>query len=239
MGSQARDVFPIDGVLIDLHGTLIDQGSGQTWIDTALTHLGESREVHPELAPFLDRIWENAREFDPGSARDLDADVHHAVFHKLIADFQLDEGFTEALYTTMLDPWQPYTDALPMLKTLRREGVLTYVLSNIGVPIDHVLDRTGISAHIDGRILSYEVGGVKPDPVIFQAALDAMNLPADSVLMVGDSPKDDAGAGFLGIRTLLLPRTFGSTHGLDLVTALVRASRSEDFGRIPTATQSV
>jgi FMN phosphatase YigB (HAD superfamily) len=39
--------------------------------------------------------------------------------------------------------------------------------------------------------------------------------------MVGDSWKDDAGAGALGIRTLILPRTRGRVHGLDAVLRLV------------------
>ena len=226
MGSQARAVDPIDAVLFDLHGTLIDQGTGQAWIDRAMRRLDDTRTVPEGLAGFLERIWENAREFDPQSTRDLDATVHHAVFHKLIADFRLDEEFTEALYASMLEPWAPYQDALPTLRALREAGVRIFVLSNIGVPIDHVLDRTGIGALIDGRVLSYEVGHVKPDAGIFRAALDAMDVDASAVLMVGDSAKDDAGAGFLGIRTLILPRTFGPIHGLDLVRALVMASRS-------------
>lgn len=226
MGSQARAVDPIDAVLFDLHGTLIDQGTGQAWIDRAMRRLDDTHTVPEGLVGFLERIWENAREFDPQSTRDLDATVHHAVFHKLIADFRLDEEFTEALYASMLEPWAPYQDALPTLRALREAGVRIFVLSNIGVPIDHVLDRTGIGALIDGRVLSYEVGHVKPDAGIFRAALDAMDVDASAVLMVGDSAKDDAGAGFLGIRTLILPRTFGPIHGLDLVRALVVASRS-------------
>jgi FMN phosphatase YigB (HAD superfamily) len=39
--------------------------------------------------------------------------------------------------------------------------------------------------------------------------------------MVGDNPHDDAGAALLGIRTLLLPRTSGPRHGLDVVLRLV------------------
>ena len=220
-----RAVVPINTVLFDLHGTLIDQGTGQAWIDRAMLHLDTTRTVPDGLPGFLERIWENAREFDPQSTRDLDATVHHAVFHKLIADFHIDEEFTEALYASMLEPWVPYQDALPTLHALRDAGVGIFVLSNIGVPIDHVLERTGISALLDGRVLSYEVGHVKPDAGIFRAALDAMQVDASEVLMVGDSAKDDAGAGFLGIRTLILPRTFGPIHGLDLVRAIVVASR--------------
>ncbi len=39
--------------------------------------------------------------------------------------------------------------------------------------------------------------------------------------MVGDSWQDDAGAAAIGVRTLVLPRTDGPEHGLDLVLRLV------------------
>lgn len=224
MGSQAFGIPPINGVLFDLHGTLIDQGTGQAWIDAAVRVTPPRTPPPPDLPIFLDRIWENAREFDPNSTRDLDAGVHHAVFHKLIARFDLDDAFVEALYGTMLDPWTAYDDAVPTLQALRDLGVRVFILSNIGIPIDHVLERTGIAAQIDGRVLSYEVGHVKPDSGIFTAAVERMHLSPHEVLMVGDSAKDDVGAGFLGIRTLILPRTFGSVHGLSIVTEMVRAS---------------
>jgi FMN phosphatase YigB (HAD superfamily) len=62
---------------------------------------------------------------------------------------------------------------------------------------------------------------VKPDEPIVRAALASLGATAAETLMVGDSGKDDAGAAHLGIRTLLLPRTAGRTHGLGAVTALV------------------
>jgi FMN phosphatase YigB (HAD superfamily) len=39
--------------------------------------------------------------------------------------------------------------------------------------------------------------------------------------MVGDSPDDDTGAARLGVRTLILPRTRGPVHGLEVVLRLV------------------
>lgn len=217
---------PIDGVLFDLHSTLVDQGSALDWIDLALPRIDHVPEVTDDLVAFLDRIWENARIFDPDSRRDLGPADHHRVFHELIdAGPGIDRRFADALYETMLDPWHAYTDTVPTLQALRDLGVSVAVLSNVGVHIDHVLERSGIAAHVDARVLSYEVGHVKPDPEIFIAALAALDLPADRVLMVGDSPKDDVGAAALGIRTLILPRTTGSVHGLMLVADLVAASR--------------
>ncbi len=122
----------------------------------------------------------------------------------------------------MLDTWHAYDDAVPMLAALRELGVRTCLLSNAGVDIRSVLDREGITDWYDHAVLSYEVGVVKPDPRVFEAALGALDLPAASVLMVGDNAHDDGGGTVLGMRTLILPRTSGRTHGLAAVPALVR-----------------
>jgi HAD superfamily hydrolase (TIGR01509 family) len=218
---------PIDVVLFDLHSTLVDQGSATTWLELADPEGRFKSARTAELATFLERIWENARQFDPHSSRDLDPVAHYEVFHALMEHGPgIDRIFADRLYETMLDPWHAYDDTIPTLRALRDMDVHVVVLSNIGVEIDHVLERTGIAEHIDGRVLSLEVGHVKPGPEIFRAALAVTGLPASRTLMVGDSPKDDVGAAHIGIRTLLLPRTSGPIHGLDLVRGMVSASRT-------------
>ena len=219
----------IDGVVLDIHSTLVDQGDAREWLDRAL-----ARAPHPMDAgrreateAFLDRIWEGARISDPTSSRDLSFESHARVFHGLIAAGPgIDRTLSDALYDVMLDTWHAYDDALPTLVALRELGVRTCLLSNAGLPIRSVLDREGLTGWFDHAVLSYEVGVVKPDPRIFAAALAALDLPAASVLMVGDNAHDDGGGAALGIRTLILPRTSGRTHGLAAVPALVAGVNS-------------
>lgn len=215
---------PITGVLFDFHATLVDQGDPQEWLDRALTRaphdLTDADRVR--LTAFLDRIWENARVHDPDSSRDLSFTAHKAVFHTLLANGPtVDPELADALYDVLLDTWHAYADTLPMLRRLREGGIKVAVLSNAGVPIRTVLDREGITPWVDATVISYEVGAVKPDVRIFQAALDAIGITAQNALMVGDSATDDIGGTALGIRTLILPRTKGSVHGLDVVTRMV------------------
>ncbi len=125
----------------------------------------------------------------------------------------------------MLDTWHAYDDTVPTLIALREMGMRVCLLSNAGVPIRTVLDREGVTPWVDATVLSYEVGAVKPDRRIFEAALAALDLPASRVVMVGDNANDDGGGAHLGLRTLILPRTSGRVHGLDAVTALVGGTR--------------
>jgi HAD superfamily hydrolase (TIGR01509 family) len=217
----------IEGVLFDVHSTLIDQGSAAQWLECADPSGAFRDQVTPDLEQFLSRVWENAREFDPASERDLDPSTHYRVFHDLIEHgAHVSRPFADRLYETLLDPWHAYADAVPTLQQLRDMGVRVVLLSNIGIDIDHVLQREGLADVIDGRVFSLEVGHVKPEREIFEAALHVLNVPAQRALMVGDSPKDDVGAAALGIRTLILPRTAGPVHGLGIVPAMVAADYS-------------
>ena len=128
---------------------------------------------------------------------------------------------TDAIYEVMLNVWSAYDDTVPMLRALRDAGLRLALISNAGVPIRTVLDRDGITDLVDAIVLSYEVGWVKPDLRIFQAAVNTLGLRPTQVLMVGDSGTDDVGGTPLGIRTLILPRTTGRIHGLDLVTRML------------------
>jgi len=220
---------PIEAVLFDFHSTLVDQGDPRTWLElawarlgrpaTARSGLGEAR--FDALAAWVDRIWEHAAEIDPHAERDLSRARHRAVYDQLVGRLpDLEPALARALYETMLDTWVPYDDTLPVLAALRARGLKLGLVSNAGVDVRQVVVRAGMAPLLDAVVISHEIGAVKPHPPIFERALAALGVPAERALMVGDSPRDDVGAAFLGVRTLILPRTSGLVHGLDAVVRL-------------------
>jgi FMN phosphatase YigB (HAD superfamily) len=221
---------PIEGVIFDFHSTLVDGGDPDRWIRAGLRHLAESGGPTPHLgdAEFdglrehLHQIWHHAHTIDPTSERDLSQARHRDVFTRTVALRPgIGPDLTAALYTVMCDQWVAFDDTLPVLRELKARGVKMVVLSNIGIDIRDHLDRAGVGDLLEGVVLSYELGLVKPDPAIFAHALKVLDLPGDRTLMVGDSPRDDVGGVPLGIRTLILPRTHGPVHGLGTVLRLV------------------
>lgn len=221
---------PITAVLFDFHSTLVDQGDAGRWLADAwradarpgVPADGLGADGAAELTAYLHRIWENSRVVDPDNRRDYDPVVHRQVWNAtLTRQPHGDQRLYDALYATMLDQWQPYDDTLPTLTALRGAGIRVAVLSNVGIDLTPVLDRSGIGALADAVVMSYRVGHAKPEPEIFTHTLDLLDRPAAEALMVGDSWRDDAGAAGVGVRTLLLPRTNGPVHGLDLVLRLV------------------
>lgn len=227
--SSVPPASPIRGVIFDFHHTLAHAGDPEVWLREAWTNLGRDGDpatvLGDDYAPalaFLDQLWEEARVVDPENERDRDPARHREVFDRVIAAAPgIDLELADALYQIMHRQWDVYDDVLPVLKALREKGVRVAMLSNVGFDLSPTLARTGVDELLDGAVMSYAVGAVKPDPAIFQNALDALDLPASEVLMVGDAWQDDAAAAALGVRTLILPRTDDPSHGLELVVRLV------------------
>lgn len=103
-------------------------------------------------------------------------------------------------------------EAAETLAALAEKGLKLAVVSNTFLPasvLDRHLDIVSLGDLIGTRIYSSEVGYRKPNPKIFQLALQQSGLQAREVLFVGDSPKADIlGAHRTGMTTVLrnLPR---------------------------------
>ena len=221
---------PIEAVLFDFHSTLVDQGDPQVWLDLAWARAGRAgspadalgEQGRDDLTAWVNRIWEHVREVDPGNERDLSPTRHRQVYDTLMQRVPaVDDDLAHALYECMLETWIPYDDTVPVLTELRRRDARIALVSNVGIDVRPVLEAGGLTHLFDAVVLSYEAGSVKPAAPIFRTALDAVGAAPENALMVGDSPQDDAGAALIGVRTLLLPRTSGTRHGLDLVLGLV------------------
>ncbi len=220
---------PLKAILFDLHSTLVDQGDAADWLERAWHRLERPASARAGLAPaqyehivaLIDRLWEHAPDLDPNGERDLSPERHRLTYDRLAARFpDLEKPLADALYETMLETWEPYDDTLPVLRGLKQRGLRTALISNVGFDVRPLLARTGMERHLDAVLLSCDVGVVKPHRAIFERALEELHVRPSEALMVGDNASDDAGAARLGIRTLLLPRTRGPRHGLDLVLKL-------------------
>ena len=98
-----------------------------------------------------------------------------------------------------------FEDALPVLEELRRAGLRIGLVSNTGRDLDRFVSHHGIE--VDAFLSSRVHGKTKPDPSIFLAVLDRLQVPAPEAAMVGDSLADDVeGARAVGMRAILLDR---------------------------------
>jgi putative hydrolase of the HAD superfamily len=94
------------------------------------------------------------------------------------------------------------------LQRLRKAGLQLAVVSNSDGRVEEALEAAGLREYFDLVIDSAVAGFEKPDPRIFQAALDALGVSADEALYVGDLYEVDiVGARAAGIEAVLLTRS--------------------------------
>jgi HAD superfamily hydrolase (TIGR01509 family) len=91
------------------------------------------------------------------------------------------------------------------LARLRLAGLKLGVISNSDGRVDQALEAAGLREYFDVVIDSALVGVEKPDPRIFHAALDALDVAPEEALYVGDLYEIDVlGARAAGIDAVLL-----------------------------------
>ncbi|WP_329578446.1 HAD-IA family hydrolase [Kitasatospora sp. NBC_01250] len=209
----------IKGIMFDFSGTLFRVEPTERWLAAVAASAGLELTAE-ELAAGAARLTEygalpggaEPRTLPAGlaaawEARDLSAEQHRAAYTGLArAAWEPGRELADALYDRHMTPeaWQPYPDAEPVLRELRRRGLPIAVVSNIGWDLRPVFRGHGLDELVDAYLLSCEVGAKKPDPVIFKAACDRLGLAPADVLMVGDHRTQDGGAAALGCSLLLV-----------------------------------
>jgi putative hydrolase of the HAD superfamily len=103
------------------------------------------------------------------------------------------------------EAWRLFPGALETVRTLRERGYRTGLISNWDDRLPCVLDGLGLTALLEPRIVSFEVGVEKPDPEIFRIALERAGVEPGRALMVGDDRRADVeGAEAAGMRAMLV-----------------------------------
>jgi len=146
--------------------------------------------------------------FAPGVIEEVE---YPTQVRRLLGEFEItvnDEElarFLEAEHTAWAPARQLATTTHALLESLREHGLKLGLVSNAFDPPDLLhrdLAQFGIAERVDVALFSSEVGRRKPDPEIFQRALDALGVAPAEALFVGDTLATDiAGAKALGMRT--------------------------------------
>jgi HAD superfamily hydrolase (TIGR01509 family) len=138
--------------------------------------------------------------------RDLEPHLHREAYLHVLRESGVAQHQAEALYRLMVDPlnWTPYPDTARVLEGLHRRGIKTAVVSNIAFDVRPAFESIGAAGFVDEFVLSFEVGAIKPDAAIFEAALRRLNVDATHAVMVGDSDEADGGARAIGCGFVLV-----------------------------------
>jgi putative hydrolase of the HAD superfamily len=146
--------------------------------------------------------------FAPGTVEEVE---YPALVRQLLAESGIEAGdaeldrFLDAEHTAWAPARQLADTTHALLETLRERGLKLGLVSNAFDPpalLHRDLEQLGIAERIDVAVFSSEVGRRKPDPAVFERALEALGVQAERALFVGDSlAADIAGAAALGMHT--------------------------------------
>lgn len=99
---------------------------------------------------------------------------------------------------------KPYPHTIPMLRKLRKQGYKIGLISNSSVfDVEQIKKRVKILEHIDYPLFSYDVGVIKPHPLVFKRMLEITKVKPNEAIMIGDDADDDIKpAKKLGLNTI-------------------------------------
>jgi len=202
--------LPFDVVFLDAGGVLV--APNPAVITERFAAAGF--DVDPEL--LLDAHYHGVLALDEAQAAPEVFDHYHVAYaNHLGLDGDRDQEATEVLKllweTSGL--WdEPVPRAAEGLAAVAAAGIPIVIVSNADGTVADLLARTGLlqvgdgpGTPIAGIIDSGAVGVAKPDPRIFELALDVVGATADRAIHVGDTYQYDVlGARAAGIRPVLV-----------------------------------
>ncbi len=198
-------IFDVFGTVVDYRSTIMREGrqlaqqKGLTVDWDEFSYAWRSR-----YQPLLQRV---ERHELPWTKLDT---LHRMALEEVLAEFQV-TGLTEDEKVYLNRVWhrlQPWPDSVPGLTRLRQKFVIA-TLSNGNVSL-----LTNMAKYSDlpwDCILSAElVKAYKPNPAVYQMAMELLDLPPQQIMLVAAHPYDLEAARAQGMRTALVPRPLES-----------------------------
>jgi HAD superfamily hydrolase (TIGR01509 family) len=166
-------------VLFDAGGTLIlqDPDEMSTRLGSPIDARAAHRAHYVAMAEFSDRRIEGqALDWDWWLERYFDL---LGVAEPHLAGQRIDRGYGLWHY--------PLDGVVEAIEAIRRSGIRVAVVSNSDGSVTESLARAGLADLFEFVIDSHDVGVAKPDPQIFEAALERMGVVPADAWYVGDS----------------------------------------------------
>jgi len=194
-------------ILFDLGHTLIDYHN--EWVFPEKKAIGKAYQLAcatfgrpPDESTFnltLSQRLEEARERKVSEMVEVPlASLLEDFFAEmgLEADGRLVNGCMEAFYDTLVEHRRLVEGSREMLETVRQRGYRIGLISDVawGLPSSFPLRDMrifSIDPYFDSMIFSTDVGLRKPNPKIFEIALESLGVSAEESMYVGNSLQAD------------------------------------------------
>jgi len=148
-------------------------------------------------------LWTTSQE----RSRRFWRDVYGIFLREL--DIPGGNGLIDAVYAEFTDlaNYALFEDVVPVLGRLHGAGLRLGVVSNFEEWLEQLLERLGVRDYFDVRVISGVEGLEKPDPRIFELAMERADVSPEDSVYVGDNPEFDVDPALaVGMFPVLLDR---------------------------------
>lgn len=218
--------FDVFGTVVDYRSSIIREGDELNSVKGLNIDWGKFADAwRGRYRPFMDRVRRHELPW-----MNLDA-LHRLALEEVLAEFGI-TNLTEEDKVQLNRVWhrlQPWPDAVIGLTRLRKQFVLA-TLSNGNVAL--LVNMAKYSNLPWDCILSSELArAYKPDPKVYQMAVDLLGLQPNQVMMVAAHQEDLHAAQALGLQTafVLRPLEFGPNKTSDLTPDSTFDITASDF----------
>lgn len=171
----------------------------------------DAQRVQERLAPHLVELADETGIESPSLDPEDSLRFWSHLYRSLLAHFQIeDEALVSRLYATFssTSSYKLFEDALPTLTRLSADGYRLGLISNFERWLEEMLVELEVGHLFDVSVISGLEGVEKPDPAIYESALQRAGVAPSQAVHVGDSPSNDIDpAAAVGMSTVLLDRS--------------------------------
>jgi 2-haloacid dehalogenase len=207
-------LFDVQGTLVDFYSTLLREGA----------RIGEAKGIEADWAEVADAwrlLYREGLDAVIGGRRPWQTTDHiyRQGLDVLLERFPWGAAFSSAERDQLTAIWRaldPWPDTRPGLTRLRERLVLSTLSNGSMRSVIGIVKSGGLP--FDCVLTSELVRSFKPDPKVYQLAVDALGLPPERLLMVACHKYDLKAAKALGFRTAFIrrPLEFGPQGVADL-----------------------
>lgn len=216
--SWRSGLVPVEVVFFDAGGTILDPYPSfpELFASTCCSagfevDIDRVRDVQERLAPHLVELLDEAG-LDQGPTLSPESSRAYWTFtyRRFLAELEIDDpAMAEALYEKFSDPssYRLYDDVRPTFDALSDAGYRLGLISNFDSWLEKMLVEMEVGHVFDTAVISGLEGVEKPDPALYQLALDRAGIEAARAVHIGDSPAMDMEpASKVGMTPILLDR---------------------------------
>jgi HAD superfamily hydrolase (TIGR01509 family) len=206
----------IHGVILDVDGTLVDSNDAhaKSWV--------EAMAEHDYIVPF-EKV---RRLIGEGGDKVLPETI--GIQAESEEGKQISSRRGEIFKERYLPSVRAFPSAQKLLDHMRARGLKLAVASSAKPDeLRVLLQIVGAADLIEEKSSSKDVKNSKPDPDIMRVTMEKIGLPADEVVMLGDTPYDIESARKVGVGTIAL--RCGGWQDRDLAKALAIYTDTADL----------